>query len=107
MQDKCYPGQSHTCMAMRIAKAQKLKWGPHRLCSHGGFDHLWCIPARLVWPQHQSEPWRITVEGYIDGLGLDTHPREMVCEELDAIRQQYELPYAAAHKTCRGYLGMP
>ena len=46
--------------------------------------------------------------GYIDGRGLGTHlSRQMVVEELENIRQQYGLPYAAAYKTLRGYTGMP
>ena len=101
---KVYSLIQRPCARCTMCDACCTREGPHRLCSHGGFDHLWCMPARLVWPQHQSEPRRITVEGYNDGLGLDTRfTRQEVIEELDNIQQQYELPIEAAYKTLRGY----
>ena len=86
------PGEAYTivprpCARCTICKRCCTRKGTHRLCAHGGFEHLWCRPQD---PGRKNKGLLIQVEGYYNGSGLDTRFSEHeLLEELNGIEKQY------------------
>ena len=86
---EAYTIEARSCARCTICKRCCTRKGTHRLCAHGGFEHLWCRPQ-----DHgiKGKCSLIQVEGYVNGSLLDTRfSYHELFEELNGIQDQYAI----------------